>query len=558
LDPTVAGAGVTANSSVGAAWAASRPSSSASRIFLWIALIILLVAELVALTLPFNPAAAGDLAGKSFWADALYAGERGIRPTFITALAAAVLFSWPVLQQEFRRILEETPSRIISARWLSAHLVFLSLLIVGTRTQTIRLTSVEDWEGWLFLWMAVAFAALATWLFSVLPPRFWIRWLSRSRSALIIGGVAGLVAYALGNWTQDLWWPLQRASFQMVAMILELFGQAAVNRPDDLVIGTSRFAVIIGAHCSGLEGVGLMCAFVGIYLWSCRHELSFPQALLLLPIGAVSIWVLNSVRIAALIFIGGWNQEVALKGFHSAAGWIFFNFVAVGLVWTSSQSQLFAKTAERQSGANGASGYLLPLIVFFASSLVARVFSLGYEFFIPAVTIPLVATLWFSRATLLSLRWDPSWASLAAGGLVCAIIWMTSGKASSDFSTVRALGQMPSAVSAALLFACFIGSAIAIPIAQELAFRGYLARKLVAADFEKVRFDRFTWQSFLGSSILFGLTEPNWLPAILAGAIFALVMYRRGLLSDAILAHASSQGLLFILAAATGKWSLLS
>jgi len=75
-------------------------------------------------------------------------------------------------------------------------------------------------------------------------------------------------------------------------------GQAAVDRPDELVIGTSRFAVRITEHCSGLEGIGLMCAFTGVYLWSCRRELRFPQALLLLPVGAIAIWMLNSVRIA--------------------------------------------------------------------------------------------------------------------------------------------------------------------------------------------------------------------------------------------------------------------
>src|SRR5208337_1454280 len=155
------------------------------------------------------------------------------------------------------------------------------------------------------------------------------------------------------------------------------------NRPDELVVGTSRFVVAITSHCSGLEGIGLICAFTGIYLWTCRRELSFPRALVLLPAGAISIWLLNSVRIAALIFIGGWDQDFALKGFHSAAGWIFFNIVAVGLVWTSSQSQLFVKLPESKTPANPARGYLLPLIVLFASSLFVRM--LAPQFLLEAV-----------------------------------------------------------------------------------------------------------------------------------------------------------------------------
>ena len=169
-----------------------------------------------------------------------------------------------------------------------------------------------------------------------------------------------------------------------------------------------------------------MCAFTGLYLWSCRRELSFPQALLLVPIGAISVWMLNSVRIAALIFIGGWNQEVALKGFHSAAGWIFFNFVAVGLIWTSSSSQWFAKAQESRLSKNPAIGYVLPLVVFFASSLIASLFSLSFEFFLPAVTVPVLCVLWYCRSTLLSLPWKSSWLNILAGIVVFAIILVTS------------------------------------------------------------------------------------------------------------------------------------
>jgi exosortase E/protease (VPEID-CTERM system) len=547
---------VTTSSSVGAESTGLRTSRRpGSRILLWIGLVLLLVAELIVLTLPFN--LTGNLGEKGFWAAVLSASQHGIRPTFITAVAATIFLSWPVLQQEFRRILSESPTQIISARWLAAHLIFLGLLIVGTQAHGIRVSSMADWEGWLFLWSFLACGALVTWLFSALPPRFWVRWIGHSRTAVLGGGAAGLAAYALGNWTQELWGPLQRSTFQMVAMILQLFGQAAVNRPDEMALGTSRFAVTITPHCSGLEGIGLMCAFTGVYLWSCRRQLMFPQALLLLPIGAVCAWVLNAIRIAALIFIGGWNQDVALKGFHSAAGWIFFNLVAVGLIWTSSSSQWFAKAHESRLNKNPAVGYVLPLLVFFASSLTANMFSLSFEFFLPAVTIPVLCVLWYCRSTLLSLPWKFSWLNVLAGVVVFAMILVTSEGSSADTSIGSALRHLPMPVAAGSLLFCLVGSAIAIPIAQELAFRGYVTRKLVAADFESVPFDRFTWISFLGSSILFGITEPNWLPLILAGMIFALVMYRRGLLTDAIIAHSCSSGLLFLVAAATGRWSLL-
>jgi exosortase E/protease (VPEID-CTERM system) len=550
---TFVGAEMTSVSSIDAESTGLRTSPSGSRIFLWIGLVLLLVAELIILTLPFDPS--GNLAQEGFWAGAMYAAQLGIRPTFITTVLAAIFFSWPVLRQEFCRILDESPDRIISARWFTAHLVLLALLILGTRAHATRLKSVAAWEGWLLLCIVVSLAALATWLFSALPPRFYVRWIARSRSALLTAAGVGLAAYGLGNWMQELWWLLQRSTFQMVALILQLLGQAAVNHPEKLVIGTSRFSVYIAPRCSGLEGIGLMCAFVSAYLLSCREELSFPWALLLLPVGAISIWLLNSARIAALIFIGGWNQDVALKGFHSAAGWIFFNVVAVGLVWTSSQSQLFVKLPESQTVANPARGYLLPLIVFFASSLFARM--LAPQFFLQAVAVPVLATLWYYRSTLLSLQWKPSWFSILEGAGVFVVTAVASSSIPGNVSVGTALQHLSNPAAGGLLVLGLAGGGVAVPIAQELAFRGYLARKLVASDFEDVPFNQFTWLSFLGSSILFGVTEPNWLPAILAGTIFALVMYRRGLLTDAIIAHLCSSSLLFLFAAATGKWSLL-
>ena len=417
----------------------------------------------------------------------------------------------------------------------------------------------RQWEGWLLLWILLSAATLTTWLFSALPPRFWFRWIARSRLPLIAAGIAGVAAYALGAWAQELWapersLPLQRASFYLVATILQLFGQLGVNRPDEMVIGTSRFVVTITSRCSGLEGMGLICAFIGIYLWTCRRELSFPQALLLFPVGMVSIWLLNSVRIAALILIGGWDQDVALKGFHSAAGWIFFNLVAVGLVWTSSESRLFIKAPPGERADNPSTKYLLPLIVFLTASLIARI--LPPEFYLAATAIPVLAALWFCRSTLLSLEWKPSWFNVLAG---CAVFAVTASVSYATSAHVPiATANLPTTETFGLLALSLASGAFAIPIAQELAFRGYLARKLVAPNFEEVPFARFTWLSFVGSSIAFGILEPNWLAGVFAGMIFAAAMYRRGLLSDAIVTHVTSAGLLFALATIAGKWAIFS
>ena len=68
-----------------------------------------------------------------------------------------------------------------------------------------------------------------------------------------------------------------------------------------------------------------------MWLWFFRREIRFPRALLLIPCALACAFLLNVVRIAALILIGNAGApEVAFVGFHSQAGWIAFTLVALG------------------------------------------------------------------------------------------------------------------------------------------------------------------------------------------------------------------------------------
>jgi CAAX prenyl protease-like protein len=103
-----------------------------------------------------------------------------------------------------------------------------------------------------------------------------------------------------------------------------------------------------------------------------------------------------------------------------------------------------------------------------------------------------------------------------------------------------------------------IGSIVTVPLAEELAFRGYLLRRLIAADFQAVSPQHFTWMSFLFSSVAFGLLHGRWLAGTLAGMAFALTVYRRGRLGEAVLAHAVTNALIAATVLGTGAWYLWS
>jgi CAAX prenyl protease-like protein len=100
-----------------------------------------------------------------------------------------------------------------------------------------------------------------------------------------------------------------------------------------------------------------------------------------------------------------------------------------------------------------------------------------------------------------------------------------------------------------------LGAVITVPVAEELAFRGFLTRRLIAADFTAVPASRFTWVSFLISSVLFGALHGCWVAGTLAGMLYTLALYRRGRLADAIVAHATTNALIAACVIIGGQWS---
>jgi len=308
----------------------------------WTGLILLLTGELLLLRLPYD--AWADLPLEGFTARLLWLLQKGAVPTLATAVLVTISLRWNVVREEFHRIRQESTQRLISSRWLGLHLAMIVPLLWGTvAKEKGRLTSLTSWEAWLIAWAVMGFAAFLTWCFAVLPPRFWVRSLRRSWTPLMAGVVIGFSVFATTHWVQDPWWPLQRSTFEVAAFLLRLLGQQPAVRTGDLVIGTPRFSVSIGASCSGIEGIFLVVAVLAAYFWYFRRDLIFPQVLVLLPVGALAIWLLNSVRIAVLILLGNWSNETAIRGFHSVAGWLLVNLVACGLIWMSRRSAIFKR-----------------------------------------------------------------------------------------------------------------------------------------------------------------------------------------------------------------------
>ncbi|MGZ8219979.1 exosortase E/protease, VPEID-CTERM system, partial [Methylomagnum sp.] len=308
----------------------------------------------------------------------------------------------------------------------------------------------------------------------------------------------------------------------------------------------------------------LVAAFLILYLWLFRERMRFPHALLLFPLGALTIWLANAVRISILIILGtSYSREVALGGFHSQAGWIAFAAIALGLVVLTERFNLLTKAPHpkghpiQEHHDLMAPALLVPLLVLMGSVMLTSALSDGFDWLYPLRPILTGIALWRYRNAYRQWDWGWSRASLAMGGGVFLVwLWLEPGPTHSAMAD--GLAKLPPSAQSAWLAFRVVGSVLLVPVAEELAFRGYLTRRLIAADFEKIQPNHFTWLSFVGSSLAFGLAHDRWLAGTLAGMAYAGAVYHRGRLGDAIVAHMTTNGLIALYVLAFGRWSLWS
>ena len=538
--------------------------------FNWAALARILIAALIVPELIYfsRPLDIAIVDGSQGWWLFLVQHHRTFAAVFSTAAIAAVIFSFSgesfreSIGQMLRGPVEEPATR---AAFLALHLAAVACLTawVVAIVLTKRLDSAEG-PAWFFVGVGLSALALLSWFGALIPAAPLIRWARTNQRAVLAAIAVAVLARIASVYALSLWPPLTSSTLWGVDALLRMLGQTTIVDPVAARIGTTHFRVTIWQACSGLEGIGLMSVFVAGYLWFCRRELRFPAALILLPIGVISIWFLNVVRIAALILIGAWSPRVAIDGFHTVAGWLFYTVAACGIVVVSRSSPVFSRTETKPLGLaapNPAAMYLTPMLTLLLVAMLTRIAGGGFDYLYPLKVAGVGAVLWFYRKGLAEFGRELSWFPILLGSVVF-IEWIVlqrgSNVAAQDLAFAAQLGSLSASAAYAWLAIRVIGAVVTVPIAEELAFRGYLLRKLVDADFARVDFRRFTMLSFVISSTLFGLLHQQWLAGVIAGMIFAIAMYRRGALLDAIIAHATANAMLAAYVLATHRWSLWS
>lgn len=537
----------------------------------WLSLGALLLVEVLLLSLRVDT---GDFVGPdAWWAQAVRHSSDFLTALLAVAGATALIAftgshiagSVPLQQKQPAPSLEPPPEARRSWALVIAHVA--CFLVFSVLVIRVVEGGADHALGWLIACVAVGALSLALLAGVARGYRSWYELLQRARGLLAFGTLIGLAAWAAGALSYSVLAPLWRPTLFSVERLLRLAGQEVIFHPADQVVGVvgprGPFAVSIDPSCSGYQGIGLVSVFLCVYLWINRRALRLPRALLLIPIGIAAIWVANILRITALILIGSWvSGSVALGGFHSQAGWLAFLAIALGLVALVHRGGLFLAEKERVEGENPTAAYLMPLLSIITVTLLTQAVSGEANALYPLGVIVGTAVLWHYWRGSFPGHWRSIWSwGAVLFGVAAFVVWilvktlLVSEEAEPGIGT--ALAHAPPVLAALWLMFRLGGTILLVPVVEEMAFRGYLMRRLVARDFDQVPHGTFTWPAFLFSSLVFGVLHATWLAGLLAGMVFALAYCWRGRLTDAILAHATSNALVAAFVLATGRWGLL-
>lgn len=208
--------------------------------------------------------------------------------------------------------------------------------------------------------------------------------------------------------------------------------------------------------------------------------------------------------------------------------------------------------------------YVIPFALFMILTEPARFFPVLIPYLYIAKTILVGILLWFWRhkyaADFSSDLSFSAWATAIFCGLLVLVIWIAPDKY--QFQLGQSTGFNPyalgdsQAAAAGLIAVRLFGSTLVVPVMEELFWRSFLMRYLVDQKFCSVPMGAFTWLSFVGVAVLFGLEHQRVSAGIIAGLLYGLLLVYQKNLKGVIIAHAITNFGLGVYILITKNWML--
>ncbi len=148
-----------------------------------------------------------------------------------------------------------------------------------------------------------------------------------------------------------------------------------------------------------------------------------------------------------------------------------------------------------------------------------------------------------------------AWGAAVAVGVGVFVIWILLDfppfvVGESDGFDPRVDGR----IHAGLALTRLAGSALVVPVMEELFWRSFILRWIERTRFLDVDPRSVGWKALLFSSAVFAMEHRLWLAGLLAGLAYGLLYRRTGSLWVAIAAHAVTNGALGVWVLLRGAW----
>jgi CAAX prenyl protease-like protein len=212
----------------------------------------------------------------------------------------------------------------------------------------------------------------------------------------------------------------------------------------------------------------------------------------------------------------------------------------------------------------GASPRVIPFAVFIAFIAVQPLVesALDPRWWVAIRGVACAALLLYFARSYIELRQRPTWRdsllAIAVGLVVFALWitfdsgWATVGQPGAGFDPTRADGSLDIPLVALRIF----GTALAVPVMEELFWRSFLMRRIDARDFLSLDPRAVSALAFGLSCALFASEHALWFAGLLAGVAYGLLYRRCRNLWIPIVSHATTNGTLAIWILATRNWQL--
>src|SRR5262249_2622734 len=167
-----------------------------------------------------------------------------------------------------------------------------------------------------------------------------------------------------------------------------------------------------------------------------------------------------------------------------------------------------AAAVPERAGDNPTAAYLMPLVALLATSLLTGAASRGGFDLLYGVRVAVAwSVLWHFRGRLATAGWRPSWVGAGVGVAAFALWVLLAGAGEPGGAIADGLSRLDPATRGVWLLLRLAGSIAVVPLVEELAFRGYVARRLTSPDFEAVAPRGLRLPAVVSPSPLFGLVH---------------------------------------------------